>query len=160
MRLSVIVPVFNRPTEVKDFLDSLTLQTDTAFEVVVVEDGSTHLCDAVVAGFKSTLTIHYRYKENSGPGPTRNAGSKAATGDYLIFLDSDCVLPDHYIQTVRQALELDYADAFGGPDQARDDFSPLQRAINYSMTSFFTTGGIRGGSETLRSEEQTSELQS
>ncbi len=149
MYLSVIVPVFNRPTEVSDLLESLTGQTDSTFEVIIVEDGSTHRCEPVVAGFQSKLNIRYLYKENSGPGPARNAGSEAAAGDYLVFLDSDCVLPEHYIETVRRALALDYADAFGGPDQARDDFSPLQRAINYSMTSFFTTGGIRGGSEKL-----------
>src|SRR5690606_14075451 len=149
MYLSVIVPVFNRPTEVKDLLDSLVLQTDAAFEVVIVDDGSSQRCEAAVAGFESQLTIHYHYQDNSGPGPARNAGGKAATGDYLVFLDSDCVLPEHYIQTVRQALVRDYADAFGGPDRARDDFSPLQRAINYSMTSFFTTGGIRGSSEKM-----------
>lgn len=149
MHLSVIVPVFNRPNEVKDLLDSLTCQTDSTFEVVIVEDGSTHSCEAVVAGFQSKLDIKYILIENAGPGPARNAGSKAATGDYLVFLDSDCVLPEYYIETLRQSLASDHADAFGGPDQAREDFTPLQRAINYSMTSFFTTGGIRGGSEKL-----------
>lgn len=149
MLLSVIVPVFNRPNEVKDLLVSLTCQTDPAFEVVIVEDGSTHSCREVVAGFQSKLAIKYLFIENAGPGPARNAGSKAATGDYLIFLDSDCVLPEHYIETLRRSLASDYADAFGGPDQARADFTLLQQAINYSMTSFFTTGGIRGGSEKL-----------
>ncbi|MFB2120006.1 glycosyltransferase [Parapedobacter sp. 2B3] len=149
MYLSVIVPVFNRPTEVSDLLESLTGQTDSTFEVIIVEDGSTHRCEEVVTGFQSKLNIRYLYKENSGPGPARNAGSEAAAGDYLVFLDSDCVLPEHYIETVRRALALDDTDAFGGPDQARDDFKLLQRAINYSMTSFFATGGIRGGSEKL-----------
>ncbi|MEC3881396.1 glycosyltransferase [Parapedobacter sp. 10938] len=149
MHLSVIVPVFNRPNEIKDLLDSLTCQTDSAFEVVIVEDGSTHSCETVAAAFQSKLDINYLFIENAGPGPARNAGSKAATGDYLVFLDSDCVLPEHYIETLRQSLASEYADAFGGPDQARADFTLLQRAINYSMTSFFTTGGIRGGSEKL-----------
>ena len=149
MHLSVVVPVFNRPTEVEDLLASLTLQTDTVFEVIIVDDGSTHTCETVVNRFRPYLTIQYLYQANAGPGPARNAGGRAAEGDYLIFLDSDCVLPERYIETVRQSLALDYADAFGGPDQARSDFTMLQRAINYSMTSFFTTGGIRGGSEKL-----------
>src|SRR5690606_37604813 len=138
-----------RPNEIKDLLDSLTCQTDSAFEVVIVEDGSTHSCETVAAAFQSKLDINYLFIENAGPGPARNAGSKAATGDYLVFLDSDCVLPEHYIDTLRQSLASEYADAVGGPDQARADFTLLQRAINYSMTSFFTTGGIRGGSEKL-----------
>ncbi|WP_262245567.1 glycosyltransferase [Parapedobacter soli] len=149
MFLSVIIPVFNRPNEVKDLLDSLSRQTDSAFEVVIVEDGSTHTCEVVVTAFRSKLDINYLFTENAGPGPARNAGSEVATGDYLVFLDSDCVLPERYIETLRQSLTSDYADAFGGPDQARADFTLLQRAINYSMTSFFTTGGIRGGSEKL-----------
>ncbi len=149
MHLSVIVPVFNRPAEVEDLLYSLTLQTDRAFEVIVVEDGSTITCEAVVNAFTSSLDVNYLYQRNSGPGPARNAGGKAAQGDYLIFLDSDCVLPARYIEVVKSSLTLDYADAFGGPDQARDDFTLLQRAINYSMTSFLTTGGIRGGNERL-----------
>lgn len=149
MNLSVIVPVFNRPAEVNDLLESLARQTAAVFEVIIVEDGSTVRCEATVDVFKSKLDINYVYQANSGPGPARNAGSRAAKGDYLVFLDSDCVLPAHYIETVKRSLSLDYADAFGGPDRARADFTVLQRAINYSMTSFFTTGGIRGGSEKL-----------
>lgn len=149
MNLSIIVPVYNRPVEVKDLLESLAKQTDPLFEVIIVEDGSTVKCDTVVDDFKSTLNISYVYQVNSGPGPARNAGSEAATGAYLIFLDSDCVLPEHYVETVKHSLSQNYADAFGGPDKAREDFTLLQRAINYSMTSFFTTGGIRGGSEKL-----------
>lgn len=149
MHLSVIVPVFNRPNELKDLLDSLTSQTDSDFEVVIVEDGSTHSCERVVFGFQSKLHIKYLYIQNTGPGPARNVGSKVATGDYLVFLDSDCVLPTQYIETLRKSLAVDYTHAFGGPDQARDDFTLLQRAISYSMTSFLTTGGIRGGSEKL-----------
>lgn len=149
MHLSVIVPVFNRPKELKDLLHSLIYQTDPDFEVVIVEDGSTLTSERVVAEFQSQLDIKYLFIQNAGPGPARNAGGNVATGDYFVFLDSDCVLPEQYIETVRRALTLDYADAFGGPDLARDDFTLLQRAISYSMTSFLTTGGIRGGSEKL-----------
>lgn len=149
MQLSIIVPVFNRPTEVKALLESLTLQTDSIFEVIIVEDGSTLRCKSIVDSFKSKLDIVYIYKENSGPGQSRNVGSRLARGNYMVFLDSDCVLPKHYVDTIKRSLSLDYTDAFGGPDKARDDFTILQKAINYSMTSFLTTGGIRGGSEKL-----------
>ena len=149
MQLSIIVPVFNRPLEIKDLLRSLSDQTDTDFEVLIVEDGSSDRCEPEVDVFKAKLNVKYIYKENSGPGQARNMGSELSTGDYLVFLDSDCVLPSHYVQTVKQSLSRDYSDAFGGPDRAKEDFTPLQRAINYSMTSFFTTGGIRGGGERL-----------
>src|SRR5690606_12893686 len=143
----IIVPVFNRPLEINDLLGSLSDQTDTDFEVLIVEDGSSDRCEPEVDVFKAKLNVKYIYKENSGPGQARNMGSELSTGNYLVFLDSDCVLPSHYVQTVKQSLSRDYSDAFGGPDRAKEDFTPLQRAINYSMTSFFTTGGIRGGDE-------------
>jgi len=149
MQLSIIVPVFNRPLEINDLLGSLSDQTDTDFEVLIVEDGSSDRCEPEVDVFKAKLNVKYIYKENSGPGQARNMGSELSTGNYLVFLDSDCVLPSHYVQTVKQSLSRDYSDAFGGPDRAKEDFTPLQRAINYSMTSFFTTGGIRGGDERL-----------
>src|SRR5690606_3365517 len=149
MQLSIIVPVFDRPSEVKDLLESLAGQADTEFEVLIVEDGSAVRCEREVKAFEERLDISYIYKENSGPGPSRNMGSERSSGDYLIFLDSDCVLPPGYIETVKRELSADYADAFGGPDSARADFTPIQRAINYSMTSFFTTGGIRGGNEKM-----------
>ncbi|MBK1439838.1 glycosyltransferase [Parapedobacter sp. ISTM3] len=149
MQLSIIVPVFDRPSEVRDLLESLAGQTDSGFEVLVVEDGSTDRCEWVVETYDGKLDIKYIYKENSGPGQARNLGIELATGDYLIFLDSDCVLPPHYIETVKRSLSQDYADAFGGPDSAKEDFTAVQRAINYSMTSFFTTGGIRGGNEKM-----------
>ena len=149
MQLSIIVPVFDRPSEVKDLLESLSAQTDTSFEVLIVEDGSSVRCEQEVKAFEERLDIRYIYKENSGPGQSRNMGSELSSGDYLIFLDSDCVLPTGYIETIKRELLADYADAFGGPDSARADFTPIQRAINYSMTSFFTTGGIRGGNEKM-----------
>ncbi|MFC3196985.1 glycosyltransferase [Parapedobacter deserti] len=149
MEISIIIPVFNRPSEVRSLLESLCQQTDTAFETVVVEDGSSCTCVNEVEAYRDKLDIKYVYKENSGPGLSRNEGCRNARGNYFIFLDSDCILPPQYISVVRQNLSTNFADAFGGPDEARDDFTPLQRAINYSMTSFFTTGGIRGGSEKL-----------
>ena len=148
-RISIIVPVYNRPSEVEELLESLGKQTDRDFEVVIVEDGSTKTCKEVTEGYASQLNVHYFFKENTGPGPSRNYGFEKAKGNYCIFLDSDCILPGTYLETVKKALVDDYTDAFGGPDRAHESFSPFQKAVNYSMTSFFTTGGIRGGGEKM-----------
>ncbi|MCM1108706.1 MAG: glycosyltransferase [Clostridium sp.] len=149
MRFSLIIPVYNRPDEVDELLESLERQTLTDFEVVVVEDGSDVPCLSVVEARAGRLDIHYYNKPNSGPGQTRNYGAERAHGEYLIVLDSDCVLPPGYLQAVDDGLRREDTDAFGGPDRAHDSFTPLQKAINYSMTSFFTTGGIRGGRKKL-----------
>ena len=145
MRYSVIIPVYNRPDEVDELLQSLTRQTFSDFEVVVVEDGSSVPCREVVKRYAGVLDVHYYDKTNSGPGQTRNYGAEHSRGEYLIILDSDCILPPGYLEAVEQELQRCPADAFGGPDRAHPSFTPLQKAINYSMTSFFTTGGIRGG---------------
>ena len=145
LRYSVIVPVYNRPDEVNELLESLTQQTFRNFEVVVVEDGSSLPCEAVCDRYTDVLDIQYYTKSNSGPGQTRNFGAERARGEYLLVLDSDCVLPPGYLQAVEDELKAEHADAFGGPDRAHPSFTPVQKAINYSMTSFFTTGGIRGG---------------
>jgi glycosyltransferase involved in cell wall biosynthesis len=149
MLFSLIVPVYNRPDEVAELLESLTLQTAKDFEVIVVEDGSSVTCEDVVQGYAGRLPVTYHRIPNGGPGQARNYGASGASGDYLIVLDSDCILPPGYIQAVSQALSETGADAFGGPDRASDRFTPVQKAINYAMTSFFTTGGIRGGSKEL-----------
>lgn len=149
MDISFIIPVFNRPAEIEELLSSLSLQTRKGFEVVVVEDGSTLNSKAVVEQYRDQLEISYFFKENSGPGLSRNYGCERAKGEYVIFLDSDCVLPESYWQTVEDALKERYTDAFGGPDRAHADFTRFQKAINFSMTSFLTTGGIRGGNEKM-----------
>ena len=148
---SIIVPVYNRPNEVDELLDSLTKQdyADT-FEIVLVEDGSTNKCDTIVAKYKDELDISYYYKANSGPGASRNYGMKRAKGNYFLIFDSDCVIPKQYLSEVAKGLSANYTACFGGSDAAMDSFSNLQKAINYSMTSFFTTGGIRGKSEKLQ----------
>lgn len=132
-----------------ELLESLTRQTLPDFEVVVVEDGSSIPCDKVVDKYRSRLNIQYFQKANSGPGQTRNYGAERAKGEYLIVLDSDCILPPGYLQAVDDELKREPADAFGGPDHAHESFSPVQKAINYAMTSFFTTGGIRGGKKKM-----------
>ena len=149
MKYSLIIPVYNRPDEVEELLCSIALQTYRDFEVVVVEDGSTLPCEEVVRKFASNMCVKYYRKENSGPGQTRNYGAERSEGEYLIVLDSDCVLPSTYLQAVEDELNAKPCEAFGGPDRAHESFTPVQKAINYSMTSFFTTGGIRGGKKKL-----------
>ena len=142
---SVIIPGYNRPDEVRELLESLSKQTLKDFEVLLIEDGSVNRCDTVAQEFDKDLNICYFYKENSGRSLTRNYGMERASGEYLIFFDSDCIIPERYFEIVKARLEEDYVDCFGGPDAAHTSFSNLQKAISYSMTSFFTTGGIRGG---------------
>ena len=149
MKYSFIIPVYNRPDEVDELLDSLTRQTIRDFEVVVVEDGSSVPCKEVVDKYADRLTIHYYTKANSGPGQTRNYGVERANGEYMLILDSDCILPEKYLEMVEADLQRQKADAFGGPDRAHESFTDVQKAINYAMTSFFTTGGIRGGKKKL-----------
>lgn len=149
MRYTVIIPVYNRPDEVRELLESLSSQTFKDFETIVVDDGSSSRCEEVVQRFSNLPDIHYYYKSNSGPGQTRNYAAERSKGDYLIVLDSDCVLPEGYLQEVTNELEANPCDAFGGSDKAHDSFTPVQKAINYAMTSFFTTGGIRGGKKKL-----------
>lgn len=149
MKYSFIIPVFNRPDEVDELLHSLESQAVKDFEVILVEDGSSVRCEEVAAKYADVLDIHYYYKENGGPGPARNYGAAKAAGEYLLILDSDCVIPEGYLQAVEDELSSSPADAFGGPDRAHESFTDLQKAINYSMTSFFTTGGIRGGKKKM-----------
>jgi glycosyltransferase involved in cell wall biosynthesis len=150
MLFSLIIPVYNRPDEVDELLESLA-QQDYAdnFEVVIVEDGSSLRCDDVVRKYAGKLHLSYSFKENSGPGDSRNYGMKKAKGDYFIIFDSDCIIPKSYLTEVAKALAANYVDCFGGPDAALDSFSDIQKAINFAMTSFLTTGGIRGGSEKI-----------
>lgn len=147
--LSLIIPVYNRIFEIDELLDSLNRQHQKNFEVIIVEDGSTDPCDLVVDLCKDLLNISYYVIPNGGPGNARNYGAAKSKGNYLIVLDSDCVLPPDYIQSVYTELQRTDADAFGGPDKASESFSDVQKAINYSMTSFLTTGGIRGGEKKM-----------
>ena len=149
MKYSIIIPVYNRPDEVDELLDGLKRQTSKDFEVIIVEDGSKVPCKDVVSKYADVMDIHYLWKENGGPAAARNMGVEACKGEYVLILDSDCVIPENYIAEVEKELAADSCDAFGGPDKANAAFTPLQKAINYTMTSFFTTGGIRGGKKKL-----------
>ncbi|MBF0695505.1 MAG: glycosyltransferase [Flavobacterium sp.] len=150
MHYSLIIPVYNRPDEIGELLESLLLQDFTgSFEVVVIEDGSSITSEDVVQKYSDRLSIQYHYKPNSGPGDSRNYGMQVAKGDYFLIFDSDCIIPHQYLSEVHHELATKFADCFGGPDSATDSFSDIQKAINFAMTSFLTTGGIRGGSETI-----------
>lgn len=145
LHFSIIIPVYNRPQEIDELLESLVKQTFTQdFEVLIIEDGSTNKSENVVEKYQEQLNVKYFFKENSGAGASRNFGMQKATGNYFIILDSDVIVPKQYLEFVYHQLTENYTDAFGGPDAAHHSFTALQKAINYSMTSFLTTGGIRG----------------
>ena len=144
MLFSIIIPVYNRPKEVEELLESLSAQTCKNFEVVLVEDGSTVKCDGVAAAYKDKIEVNYFFKPNSGRSLTRNYGMEHAKGDYFVFFDSDCIIPPCYFETLSRELDAHYTDCYGGPDKAHESFTVLQKAISHSMTSFLTTGGIRG----------------
>ncbi|WP_299097829.1 glycosyltransferase [Winogradskyella sp.] len=147
---SFIIPVYNRPDEIKELLDSFkNLEGNLNYEVVIVEDGSSIKADEVANSYNEDLNIAYFYKENSGPGDSRNYGMRHAKGNYFIILDSDVILPSNYLMEVNNFLSKAYYDCFGGPDAAHHSFSNLQKAINFAMTSFITTGGIRGGKQQI-----------
>ena len=143
--VSIIVPVYNRCDEVADLLASLVTQTDPNFEIILVDDGSTEPCRPQADSYASRLNLKYFWKENEGRSIARNYGIDRSVGDYLVFVDSDCILPPDYVEKVKEGIRATGTDCFGGPDAAHESFSDLQKAINYSMTSFLTTGGIRGG---------------
>jgi glycosyltransferase involved in cell wall biosynthesis len=145
LSFSIIIPVYNRPKEIDELLESFTQQAfSDEFEVLIIEDGSTYKSDLLVDKYKTQLDLKYFFKENRGAGASRNFGMQKATGNYFIILDSDVMLPKQYLSEVKNGLENNFTDAFGGPDAAHASFTPLQKAINYSMTSVLTTGGIRG----------------
>jgi glycosyltransferase involved in cell wall biosynthesis len=144
--ISFIIPVFNRPNEIKELLESFTkLSSEKDFEIVIIEDGSTDDCQGIIKDFDNQLSISYYKKGNTGPGDSRNYGMKKAKGKYFIILDSDCLLPEDYMQHVIKNLNNNYVDCFGGVDGSHESFSDYQKAVSFSMTSFLTTGGIRGG---------------
>jgi glycosyltransferase involved in cell wall biosynthesis len=144
-KYSIVVPVYNRPQQLQELLQSVVLQHRQDVEVIVVEDGSTIRSDDVINNFSDKLDLKYIYKENTGPGPSRNVGFQKAMGHYFVVFDSDCILPPNYFDAVDKGLEKRKLDAWGGPDTAHENFTALQRAMAYTMSSVLTTGGIRGG---------------
>jgi glycosyltransferase involved in cell wall biosynthesis len=148
-RYSIIIPVFNRPQEVEELLASLTRQKLRNFEVLIIEDGSSQRSDKIVERYADQFPIHYFFKPNTGPGPSRNFGFERARGDYFVIFDSDCIIPENYFNAVEDGLREHNWDAWGGPDRAHENFTTLQRAMGYTMSSVLTTGGIRGGKKHL-----------
>jgi len=149
MFFSIIIPLYNRPQEIKELLETLVLQTYKQFEVLVIEDGSVNDAEAIVNSFSTELNVRYFKKPNEGQGFTRNFGFERAKGDYFVIFDSDCLIPANYLEIVSNSLATNYLDAYGGPDGAHSSFTPTQKAISYSMTSPFTTGGIRGNKKAI-----------
>ncbi|KQC11054.1 MAG: hypothetical protein APR54_11345 [Candidatus Cloacimonas sp. SDB] len=144
MLISVIVPVYNRAGEIDDFLASFLVQQETNFEIIIVDDGSTDNLKQVIDRYSKDLAINYYFQQNQGPGAARNLGMSKASGDYFVFIDSDCTLAPDYIKNLTASISRNDFDAFGGPDSYSQDFSPFLKAVNYSMTSFLGTGGARG----------------
>lgn len=151
MFFSLIIPVYNRPDEIRVVLEGLSRQTYRDFEVIVVEDGSIRKSDEVVDDFRDNLDVHYHYINNAGQGMARNYGFSKSEGEYIIILDSDIIIPEHYLQAVYEYLNHDLLDCFGGPDKAHPDFTPVQKAADFAMTSYLTTGGTRGRAKTVTS---------
>lgn len=150
LQFSLIIPVYNRPNEIDELLQSLIVQNYTKnFEVIVVEDGSTTKAEEIVKKYSDNLNLKYFYKENTGAGLSRNFGMEKASGNYFVVFDSDCIIPPNYLVEVEKVLNENYTDAYGGADAAHDSFTTIQKAINYSMTSFLTTGGIRGSKKAV-----------
>ena len=157
MKYSFIIPIYNRPEELDELLNSLVSQTyEGDFEVVVIEDGSTITSEQICKKYQNDLSISYLSKPNTGPGDSRNYGMQRAQHDYILILDSDCILPSHYLEAVDDFLQAHYVDCFGGSDTATDDFTDIQKAINYTMTSLLTTGGIRGSQKRIQRFEPRS----
>ncbi|TWR31455.1 glycosyltransferase [Mucilaginibacter pallidiroseus] len=149
MFFSIIIPLYNRPQEIDELLNTLTRQIYKHFEVLVIEDGSVNRAEEIVKRYSGTLDVQYFEKQNEGQGFTRNFGFERAKGDYFIIFDSDCLIPENYLEIVNNSLAANWLDAYGGPDGAHQSFTPVQKAISYSMTSPFTTGGIRGNKKAI-----------
>ncbi len=157
VKYSFIIPVYNRPDEVNELLQSFyEMKTQIPYEIVIVEDGSIISSKEIIKEYHSVLNIQYLEKENTGPGDSRNYGMKKANGEYFIILDSDVVMPSHYLNSVEGFLKENPVDCFGGPDAAKENFSEIQKAINFVMTSFLTTGGIRGKEKSIKNYEPRS----
>jgi glycosyltransferase involved in cell wall biosynthesis len=148
-KYSIVIPVYNRPVEVDELLDSLTHQTLKDFEVIIIEDGSSVSCEPVILKYQTKLQIRYFFKINEGPGPARNFGFQQARGSYFVVFDSDCIIPPSYFEAVEEGVNKNSLDAWGGPDRAHQNFTAIQRAMGYTMASVLTTGGIRGGKQRI-----------
>ena len=146
---SIIVPVYNRPDELAELLESVDRQEFRDFEFILIEDGSEQKSDKVLEGYKEKFPSKYLDLVNQGPSLARNSGMEVAEGEYFLFVDSDCILPPDWLMKISDSLKDEPVDCFGGPDRAAEEFNDVQKAISFAMTSFLTTGGIRGGGRQL-----------
>ena len=144
MFYSVIVPVYNRPQEIHSLLACLAIQAYKNFEVIVVESGSSIKSEDVVKIYSSKINVRYFLRGNDGQGFSRNYGMSQAKGEFFIILDSDVLLDPDFIENIHMGIQDAGLDAYGGPDKLHPAATDMQKAVNYSMTSFLTTGGIRG----------------
>ncbi|RPG64236.1 MAG: glycosyltransferase [Flammeovirgaceae bacterium TMED290] len=149
VKYSIIVPVYNRPEELKELILSISKQSFKNLEVIIVDDGSQISSREIFQNFKKKLDISYFFTENQGPALARNFGVKNANGEWIIFFDSDCTVPNNYFKILEKFLNNNLIDFFGGPDTLDDSFNDIQKSINFSMTSFLTTGGIRGRKKSI-----------
>ena len=149
VKYSIIIPVYNRPEEVKELILSISKQSFKNLEVIIVDDGSQISSIEIFQNFKKKLNISYFFTKNQGPALARNFGVKNANGEWIIFFDSDCTIPNNYFKILEKFLNNNFIDFFGGPDTLDDSFNSIQKSINFSMTSFLTTGGIRGRKKSI-----------
>lgn len=149
MLYSLIIPVFNRPDHIEALLKCLVKQTFRDFEILIIESGSSIKSDKIVETFSQQINIRYFFKGNDGQGFSRNYGMERAQGDYFVILDSDILLDENYLENLNNHLTTKYLDCFGGPDRLHPDSNNIQKAVNYCMTSIFTTGGTRGQSKSV-----------
>jgi len=147
-KFSIIIPSFNRVDEITALLVSMEELRfpRSQFELIIADDGSTDETLHFIKSYSSAsgLNLILVSQSNQGPGAARNLGVAAASGDFFIFIDSDVTVPGHWLEEISKQLQLEGGQAFGGPDTYRDDFPALLKAINHSMNSFLTTGGLRG----------------
>jgi len=154
--ISVVTPTFNRKEELAHLFNSMKKQTldPKFFEMIISDDGSTDGTEKYVKNLENKFQFNLSYvsQENLGPGFARNNGVKNSKGELIVFIDSDCEADSNWLKIIFNAYKKNEFDAFGGPDEARDNFLPIQIAINFSMTSFLTTGGIRGHNKNMISK--------
>ncbi len=154
--ISVITPSYNRASELEHLMRSISAQSidHNLFELIISDDGSTDDTEALINSWqeKASFSIKYISQENKGPGAARNHGLEKSIGELILFIDSDCEAHPKWIETIVDEYHKSEFDACGGPDGGKKDFTLLQKAIDYSMTSFFTTGGMRGHSEKMISK--------
>lgn len=151
-KFALISPTFKRPDEVTEFLDSLRKldYPKDKFEIILGDGTPGDELRPLIYPYQKDLPLKIYYEEFLPVSNARNRAAELSTAQFFIFLDSDCIIPEGYLKAVEFFLDAHpQINLFGGPDAASEDFTDLQKAISFSMTSFLTTGGIRGGSSSV-----------